>query len=278
MKKKRKVIIFIVIIISIIFLYNYSKNKYSNDRGIFSWDSNLISKNRYSEMYDILNDLHINKIYQNLYGLNKEEIKMFVKDINKNINAEVYYLTGSADWYDNYNKIIKNIEFICKYNEEVENKFKVKGIVLDIEPWVLDKEWDKEIYKDTLIKVYEYSKNNNLELINVIPFWLEEDLIDSIVVNSDEIAVMNYNIKNPIKNIEEEVNKAKEYKKKINIIAEVQPQNEEYGVTKDTTYYYKGYNKLIEDWNNIIKEYKYKELGFSYHDYKNIINFLNRDE
>ena len=266
----------LAILVGIFIFKNYNSEKIK-DSSIFSWSSKVAQNNSFENIYEIVDKLNIKNIYQNLNGLSSQEIKEFVKAIKENTNSNIYYLAGDPNWYNEYEEVTKNLEFIIEYNNSVEDKFKIKGIVLDIEPWAIYEEWDRDSYKETLIKTYEYCNLNNLKLINVLPFWLEEEVLEEIVINSDEIAVMNYNINNPIRNIKEEVELSKKYNKKINIIAEIQQENEEYGVLKNTTYYYEGYDKLIEDWENIYNEYKYKNMKFSYNDYNNIFQFLRNE-
>lgn len=273
-KLKNKVIVSIIIIIIILTtIYSLSIMNIKNT-SIFSWSTKVIKNNDLDNMYKIIKDLKISTVYQNLSGLTVDEIKGFIGNIKVNTSAEVYFLTGDASWYNDVSKFIKRIELINDYNEEVDDPLKIRGVVLDVEPWTLDEEWDEDEYIKMLQDSYLYCKKSNLKLINVIPYWLDEDVVEQIVINSDEIAVMNYNIEKPVKNIKDEVNLSKFYNKKINIIAETQAPNEKYGVKDNTTYYYKGYDALKSDWRKIKKEYKYKGISFSYHDYSNVLKFM----
>ncbi|MCR1952756.1 MULTISPECIES: hypothetical protein [Clostridium] len=273
MKIIKLIVSIIIIIIILTTIYSLSIMNIKNT-SIFSWSTKVIKNNDLGNMYKVINDLNISTVYQNLSGLTVDEISGFIENIKSNTQAEVYFLTGDANWYKDVNKFIKRIEFINDYNEKVDNDLKIKAIVLDVEPWTLDEGWDEDEYIKMLHKSYSYCKKSDLELINVIPYWLEKDIIEQIIINSDEIAVMNYNIEKPVKNIKDEVNLSKMYNKKINIIAETQAPNDKYGVTDNTTYYYKGYDALKSDWRKIKKEYKYKGISFSYHDYSNVLKFI----
>ncbi|WP_042273518.1 hypothetical protein [Faecalimicrobium dakarense] len=245
---------------------------------IFSWDPEILSSVYLEDYYDIINDLKIRKIYQNIDGLSHSKVEETIKSLKDNTNADVYSLTGDPTWYSSSKNVISILDNINNYNMYVNKKHQINGIVLDIEPWSLYKDWDREVYIKTIEDIYSYAKSVNIKIINIIPTWLDIKDIETIVKNSDEIAVMNYNISSPIENIKEEIDISKRYNKEINVIAETQAENKKYGVDKNTTYYYLGKDRLDKDWESIIDTYKYKRISFSYHDLNNIINFLEGDE
>jgi len=225
-------------------------------------------------MYKYLKKLNIKTIYQNIDEVDNKSIEKFVKDLKDNCGVETYALAGDPSWYENDLSIKEALENIDNYNEGVKDRYKIKGIVLDIEPWTAYESWNRETYVKNMKKAYEYSKGFDIMLITVIPVWLDPSDLDIIIKCCDKIAIMNYNIDFPIDLIKEEIYIAKKYKKEVDIIAEIQPPNEKYGVQKNTTYYYEGYDKLQKDWNTIKDTYKYNKINFSYHDYGNIKEFI----
>lgn len=269
--------IFLFILILFFFASSINRQRES-EFSIFSWDENITNEMYRESIYKNLKKLDIKNVYQNLENVNEDKIKKFIGDLRINCNVDTYMLTGYPDWYREHNNINNVLKNLYEYNKKVSKKYKISGLALDVEPWSTYENWDRDIYVSTMQTSYQYAKSLDIKLIMVIPFWLEEDDLEIIVKNSDKIAIMNYNVNHPIDLINEEIKIAKKYKKEVDIIAEVQKSNEKYGVDKNTTYYYKGYNKLHEDWAKIKEVYKYSKINFSYHDYSNIEEFIEKRE
>lgn len=251
--------------------------KPSNTLSIFSWENKQLNLSNIDTMEKYLKQLNINTIYQNIDEYNNEKISEFVK-VLKNKGIDTYALTGEPSWYEDNSYIKSYLNRINDYNKEVKDKYRIKGIVLDIEPWTVYENWDRKAYAKSMEEAYQYAQNLNIKFIMVIPTWLEPSELDIIIKNCDKVAVMNYNIDLPVENIKEEIFIAKKHNKYIDIIAEVQPANEEYGVEKNTTYYYESHERLLKDWKVIKEVYKYNKIDFSYHDYKNIKEFMKLGE
>ncbi|MGL4363282.1 MAG: hypothetical protein ACRCSG_08480 [Cellulosilyticaceae bacterium] len=264
-KNSYKIIIGLLIIIfpfvSIKLLGNNS-SKYS----VYSWEK--------IEDFEYIKELQIETIYQNIDELEDEEMALYIQNIKDQYNVEVYSLTGDPSWYKDFSGIKAYLDRITTYNENAEDKYKITGVVLDIEPWIIDKEWNRKNYANTMKKAYDYAKAQELKLVTVIPVWLDPSDLKLIIENCDRISIMNYNIDHPIELVKEEIHLARKYKKEVDIIAETQPINQKYGVEKNTTYYYEGYAKLKEDWRNIKEKYKHNKINFSYHDYNNLKEFM----
>ena len=113
-------------------------------------------------------------------------------------------------------------------------------------------------------------------MIMVIPFWLDQINSEVIIANSDKTIVMNYNIKDPVKFIKEEIEIANKYNKKISSAAETKKTDANYGVDENTTYYYVGIDRLIQDWRDMYNEYKYDKIEFSLHDFNSVKDFINK--
>lgn len=275
--KKKYYFIVILIVALIVYVSLSVMKKQSHCLSIFSWDSTELTMREINIMKKYLKELNVKTIYQNIDGFTNEEIEKFVKELKDN-DISIYSLAGEPSWYEEDGKVIKYIERINDYNKSVENKHRIEGVVLDIEPWIANKEWDRAVYSKTMEKVYKYSKELNIKIVTVIPTWFDPSDLEIIIKNCDKVAVMNYNIDFPTENIKEEIYIAKKFNKSIDIIAEIQPINEEYGVEENTTYYYEGHDVLLNDWNKIKEVYKYNKIGFCYHDYKNIKEFINLEE
>lgn len=246
--------------------------------GIFSWKNTQCSEIMREDTYYWIDKLKLNEIYQsNIFRLTPLETQDFVTDLKVKKNVSVYYLTGDPSWYNKPQSFIKRIDRVKNYNATVPMEGKVKGIVFDVEPWVLGSgNWSQTEYANTVKKAYEYAKSVDVEMIMVIPFWLEPVNSEVIIANSDKTIVMNYNIKNPVKFIKEEIEIAKKYNKKISTAAETKKTDIEHGVEESTTYYYVGVDRLKQDWEAIYRTYEYNKLEFSLHDFNSVKDFINR--
>ncbi len=248
----------------------------NKNKGIFSWSSEQILQSNRADTLYWTKYLKMNEIYQSgLFRVSTNELTSFVKDLKTKNNTDVYSLTGDPTWFNKVDSFKTRIDQVKNYNTNVASDSKIKGIVFDVEPWTLGSEnWTQEEYAATIKQAYEYAKANNVEMVMVIPFWLDTSISESIIQNSDKIIVMNYNIRNPVKFIEEEVILAKKYNKKIVSAAETMKVNPDYGVDEYTTYYYVGIDRLKSDWKLIDDTYRYENLEFSLHDFKNVKIFF----
>jgi len=249
---------------------------YVSNKGIFSWKKTQCSEEMRDDTYYWIDKLQINEIYQaNIFRLTLSETKDFVTDLKVNKNVSIYDLTGDPSWYNKPEEFIKRIDRVKKYNDTVASESKVKGVVFDVEPWVLgDGNWSQIEYANTIKTAYKYAKTVGVEMIMVIPFWLEPVNAEVIIQNSDKTIVMNYNIKAPVKFIKEEIEIAKKNNKKISTAAETKKIDTEYGVDASTTYYYVGVDRLKQDWKDIYNTYKYDKLEFSLHDFNSVKKFI----
>ena len=251
--------------------------EYNLNMGIFSWKNDQCSEIMREDTYYWIDKLKLSEIYQaNIFRLTSLEIQDFVTDLKVNKNVSVYDLTGDASWYNKPEEFIKRIDRVKNYNDTVGSESKVKGVVFDVEPWVLgDGNWSQSEYANTIKKAYDHAKTVGVEMIMVIPFWLEQVNSDIIIENSDKTIVMNYNIKAPVKFIKEEIELAKKYDKKISTAAETKKVDSDYGVDTSTTYHYVGVDRLKQDWKDIYSTYEYSKLEFSLHDFNSVKDFIN---
>lgn len=252
------------------------ENEQICQRGIFSWRNTQCTQNMREDTHYWIDRLELNEIYQaDIFSLTSSQTKDFVTDLKVNKDVDVYDLTGDPSWYSKPEEFIRKIDRVKNYNNTVPNESKVKGVAFDVEPWVLgDGNWSQRIYANTIKKAYEYAQSVGVEMIMVIPFWLETANSEIIIQNSDKTIVMNYNIKNPVKFIQEEIELAKKYDKRISTAAETKKIDSEYGVDESTTYYYVGVDRLKQDWTNIYNTYEYDKLEFSLHDLHSVKEFI----
>ena len=255
--------------------YEGANEEVSNKtKGLFSWKKEQTTAEMREDTLFWLRKFEINELYQSgLFRIENDTLINFVGELNsKGIN--VYNLTGDATWFNKVDSFKKRIDQVKEYNSVVEKDKQIKGVVFDVEPWVLGEgNWTQKEFAVTVKVVYAYARECGVEMVMVIPFWLEPETSDIIIANSDKTIVMNYNIKAPVKFIKEEIDIAKKYNKKISTAAETKKSSDEYGVDSTTTYYYVGADRLKADWKAIDDEYQYDGLEFALHDMTSIKDF-----
>ena len=178
----KKYILIILVLLSMFLLM-----KKNNDIILYSWDMGYINQEDYSNFYKIIDKLNINILYQDFsskYLSNTDNT--FLEQMKKN-KVDVYHLAGDPSWglENGYKYIIEEINKVIFYNNNVNNK--IKGIVLDIEPYASEKFEnsdfsleDFQIYVEQIKNSYYFANENNLEFILVIPYWF--DKIDKMLL------------------------------------------------------------------------------------------------
>lgn len=230
-------------------------NKVVNDRILYSWHMENISD---INLINTIKKLNINILYQDFSNdyLNSND-SIFLEEMEKN-NIKVYHLCGDPSWAVNgSNKIIKEIDKVINYNKK--NKHRINGIVLDIESYILDS-YNEDEYIKIIKNAYKYCKENNIYMVLCIPTWMKKRTLEELISNSDEVSVMDYNIRKTILNIKEEVLVAKKYNKKINTV---------YEINFDNIKCFSSFNEIENDYQKIINNYDYP-ISIAFHHYNSI--------
>lgn len=260
----RKLIVLIFVMLMLSGCDNIEKEDNSNyDRILYSWHLSTISSDK-EKFESVIKDYDINVIYQSLDSDFFENVDdSFIKKMNSR-DIKVYYLGGNPSWgkVSGFSKIKRKVDSVIEFNNMATNK--ISGIVLDIEPYVSEKEEvlqveDFKIYVEEIKKAYQYIKDNDLEMILSIPYWfdtIDADLLEEVVKNCDGISVMNYKITRTSENIKEEIELAKKYNKKIDTIYEVDYEDEGY---------FKNHSSILRDYKRIRKNNDCENLGVAYH-------------
>ena len=274
--KKFNILVFSIIIISITlfsFLFfkkgNNSNDNKKYDRILYSWKLNKIEENQ-KQFNSVIKEYDINVIYQDFTTEYLQEYNDdFIRDMNKR-GIVVYHMAGDPSWgkKDGFDKIREEIERLIDFNKNVENK--MPGIVLDIEPYISEKEevlkvQDFSIYVEQIKKAYDFTKENDLNLILAIPYWFDvisDDLLEEVIKNADHISVMNYKIDKTSEHISREIELARKYNKKIDTI---------YEINYDDHDYFSSNKDILLDYEKIKKNNNYEELGVSYHHFGSML-------
>lgn len=253
-----------------------AKGEKTEEKVVFSWKSAAI-ENKGEELFDVLDKVDASIVYQNIPSdADDKTVKQFLKNAYKH-GISVYLLAGDHEWCLKYRKspyvnVVKRAE---KYNKLVKKKYRIKGVVFDVEPYTLD-EWDKDKddlmynYVESMKKTYKVAKKKKLSMVACIPYFYEEkgmktELIDLIENGCDEVAVMNYYRKKEKKHIKTEAKYAQKYEKKLINVYEFNPPGT-HGLIEINTYYNKGLKKANKNFNKIKEHYKKQEVIMGLHD------------
>lgn len=273
-------IVIIVLIISFIVGVNSSNKECKVEetkkeeivtKTLYSWNKEDFNEKKY-HLLEVIEERKITDIYHE-FGKSLEEYDEDTLTLLKKKNINIYHLTGDPSWaYEEDASSIKSeIDKIIEFNKT--SPLKIKGIVLDIEPYASESRDDSfteemlSIYEHTIETGYNYAKEKGLQYVICIPTWYDKVnvlILKEIIRNADRIEVMNYATRDTLVNIENEVKFAKELNKEIISIYEVDFEydyrNDEY---QDGIFY--SYKEMDDDFKVMYQKYNYDKLFIGYH-------------
>lgn len=276
-------------IIGLLFLSSreYQGEEKKNMYSMFSWDAAVMEGRENDEFISIVKKMDIGSVYQSVSAeeLGSNKMKTFVRELQQE-NVDFYYLTGEREWglENDGASFKKEIDKIYAYNQSSEAAEKVKGIVVDIEPY-LTEEWDRsdeagktayfKQYIDGMIEAYEQAQGKDLLILVCVPNFFDryDDFARLVALGCDGLTVMNYDRENEIEAIRGEIELARKYDKQVIFIAELQRPGE-HELVENNTYYYEGLAALKEAFLRMGSYYDYDKLGYSYHYYKPLKELL----
>lgn len=278
--------IYITIALFLSSLHAVKPQQFFYDISIFSWSSSQLDPSEFESVSELLKMNRINQIYQSFSenSIVNASASDFIKNMKIN-NIDTFYLSGDPSWAtERRNRSMRaKIDLIYEYNKKVDSNSQFSGIVFDVEPYLLS-DWKEdtdrvmEKFLSNMIDTYEYAKQFDISVIICIPYWFDNnyyDILERLISGAcDKVAVMNYARNKEIKNIANEVNIAKEYKKQIVCITEIQPPSGT-SIPDSITYYNYGLNVIWRMWNQVYSYFDYDDLSFSYHQYKQLKEFIN---
>ena len=246
--------------------------------GLFSWSVSSIFEEP-ELLFHTMRMLEIDTLYQEFStDTQLEAILGFLEQAQKQ-NVDVYYLAGTPEWGidKEAKKMLAYIDHIIKLNQSVPKEVKLKGIVLDVEPYLTD-DWDEnqEIvmsqYVSAMQKAYQRARENDLEVIICIPYFYdtkgyEKQLEELIRDSCDMVAVMNYYKEKEEDHITKEMELAHLYNKGIIQIYELKKPGT-HDLTDKSTYYHEGIDALLESFRELQSFANYNKFNFALHDYK----------
>lgn len=250
--------------------------------GVFSWD-------HLPNIKDIqcMKDNNITEIYQYLRPeYTDQEMLDFLIAMNE-VEIVVYILDGEPEWsYEaEYQGMRRVLERVRNLNSQVDENARIKGIVYDVEPYVLDK-WHNipdqllEEYTNNVVNIRQEcaSDEDHLDICVCIPFSYDnmghDKAMRKLLKESDQIFVLNYLKGMEIDNIKREAALARYYNKRLVNVYELQP-----GLLSQTnntiTYYKDGLGAVTENYAELMDAYPNHNIAIAYHtlEYLRVLSF-----
>ncbi len=260
--------------------------------GLFVWDENMVLDGAFAQMDEVIQKQDIDALYQVLSEKmpGSSNLDNYVDHFTKK-GTDIYGLAGQPEWgleEDGFS--LKNeMEMIDDANRLLKTKGRIKGIVADVEPYLLD-QWDgtdgereelMETYARGLTEAYKEAREKGLEMLVCIPTFYDHTnprVLEQIVKEGcDGIAVMNYNRADEYGQMETEVELAEKYGKKVICIYELQEPGK-HDLEDINTYYLEGLDELEESRTDLEERFGYEGLSFALHYYEPLKELLDKEE
>lgn len=265
------------------------KQKIQRTGALFSWDCSVVyQKNKRTELFETMKNQNLNVLYQNISDTTDvPQVHDFLIDAASN-DIKVWLLTGDMSWgFDaSGTSMIEETERTSYYNEKLLENQKLCGIVMDCEPY-LDQKWktsSDEImgsWVQALANGYQKAKELNLDFIICIPYYLDtvgyyDELKTMIQECCDEVAIMNYYKNHELEHVENEVELARNARKKVIVIYELQKPGI-HELIDNNTYYNDGIEAVHNSWLRMVKQYGTDKLLFALHHYDALKEVINNE-
>lgn len=245
---------------------------FSHGAGVFSWDHLPGIKD-----IQCMKDNRITEIYQYLRPeYTDQEMVEFLSSM-EDVDIEVYILDGEPEWsYEaEYQGMRRVLERVRNLNSMVESGARIKGIVYDVEPYVLDK-WHNtpdqllEEYTNNIVAIKQecMADEDHLDICVCIPYSYDnmghDRAMRKLVKESDQVFVLNYLKGMEKDNITREAALARYYSKRLVNVYELQP-----GLLSQTnntiTYYKDGLEAVTENYAELMEAYQGHDIAIAYH-------------
>lgn len=259
--------------------------------GLFSWNTSVMAESEKDTLSTCIQRAGIGCIYQRIpeENLTLEETSGFIRRMSAR-SVKVYDLLGDSEW--SYEKsggtLLYELEQIVSYNAGQEKNAQIAGVMVDVEPYLLD-EWDRsgrsrqnlmERYLSGIKKGYEYSLKHGLEFWVCIPVFYDvtnEDILEKLISDAcDGIALMNYDRTDEYMQIAKEVGYAREYQKGVVCVYELQEPGS-HDLEEINTYAGLGLKALRSSARRLEAQFGYERLQFGYHYYSPLLDLLAKE-
>lgn len=228
--------------------------------GVFSWQSRDVRG--CEDFFDVLDEAGATEVYQYFTSsLDDDDVLDYLQEAAKH-SVTVYALAGEPSWvtdeeHDGLRKITRRVR---QWNEELPEEARIRGLVLDVEPYQLD-EWDdkpKRVMKQyvaAMTYAADYLKERDLACILCIPYFYDEigrkaQLKKLFALDVSAIAVMNYYKRDEAGQMATEARLAKKNNRQLIHIYEMQAP-EKHNLRDVNTYHAEGLEGVRDSWEKL---------------------------
>lgn len=254
--------------------------------GLFSWNMDATAEGEAETLNACIKTAGVTELYQEFTAdaLQDGTAAAFVSRMNTK-DVSVYALVGSEDWVYEPEALLSVLRQIVQYNSTAPKNSKLCGVVVDVEPYLLD-EWDAdresrdalmEDYLFCMESAYRYAAEQELFLWACIPTFYDrasKDVLEPLIAQCcDGVAVMNYNREDEYGQIAHEVGFAREYDKSVMCIYELQEAGK-HGLEEINTYANLTLDDIQASWESLQLKFGYDKLSYAYHYYEPLCDLL----
>lgn len=259
--------------------------------GLFRWDSAVTREEETQALEDCIRKTGVTELYQ---AFSKDDLAsgqagFFLRRMDR-LDVTVYALLGEAEWAvdPDGGSLCKKLEEVAAYNASQKDANRVAGVMVDVEPYLLDA-WEEEgAARDGLMEnylsgmrvAYSYAREQGLDFWVCIPTFYDTvcpDILEGLVSSAcDGVAVMNYDRRDEYGRMEAEVALAENWGKEIRCIYELQEPGQ-HGLEEINTYAGEGLEALWQSAEELERAFDYSGLGFAYHYYEPLKELLGQE-
>lgn len=250
-------------------------------RALFSWSSSAVED---KTLLETMKKADLNTLFQSFSADNDKNSIAFLEEAAAE-NITVYALTGSPEWSldKKGSSMVERVNRISALNEKAADSDRVQGVIMDVEPYLLDefKGNETEIMESFILGLeaaYVKAKEQNLRFGVCIPYfydhWDLQNELDRIAKASDFMLVMNYYRDKEIEHMSFEAELARKYQKEIMTIYELQAPGT-YGLTERNTYHGLGLAKVEQNFLKLQAHYGNQTVSMAYHEYNALKEVLS---
>ncbi len=244
---------------------------------VFNWEKDVLTVENPDFFFDELSKSNICAVYQWIPSkITAEDMSSYLESACAH-GIDVYLLTGDPSWglEEDGESMASEIVRAQEMNEMAPKDAQIKGIVMDVEPYLTDY-WDNapkqvmELFASGLADARQKAQAYGLEFIVCIPYFYDtegyKDELETIIAKGcDSAAVMNYYKGKEEEHIADEAALSRKYGKKLINIYELQPPKGN-SIVEANTYYHDGLGAVMKNAARLKSVYK-GDIRFAIHDY-----------
>ena len=277
MRRKVFVTLFLAVILCFTGFGIFWSQQRMGELSVFNWEKDVVTVENPDVFFDEFSKSNICAVYQWIPS------KISGRDMSSYLESacthgiDVYLLTGDPSWAleEDGETMSSEILRVQEINEMAPKDAQMKGIVMDVEPYLTD-DWDNapkqvmERFALGLENTYQKAQSCGLEFIVCIPYFYDtegyKDQLETILAKGcDSAAVMNYYKGKEEEHIADETALARKYGKKLINIYELQPPKGS-SIVEANTYYHEGLGAVMKNAARLNSVYK-GDIRFAIHDY-----------